>query len=359
LERLNSLFKPEKIVVRCPNWIGDAVMATPFLSELRNRFPDSKITFMLREYVREVYSGSPWSDDYIITKNKQSTKFLKKRINSIIENIKMLKKNNFDLAILLSNSFESAFEAKIAGIAHRVGYKRNARGFLITEGPKAKRQSGVYEPLSMINYYNELGKCLGFNEISQNMILYLSNEDEDKTETLFKSLKIDQSSTLIGLNLGAAFGSSKLWKPEYFAQVGDYFAKNPKNTVLLLAGPNEDTILDKISAMMKYPKIKLTSDLVPIGVLKGVIKKLSLLITNDTGPRHFASAFGIRSVVLIGATHPKWTENNDPKQIVIIKSPVCGPCHLRNCPLNHQCMINIKPADVIESAEKLLGHAIV
>jgi len=359
LDRLKNVpLNPQRIVVRCPNWIGDAVMATPFLSELRETYPNAEITFMLREYVKEVYSGAPWADKYVITKNKQRTKFLKRRLNSIVENIQMLKNGNYDLAVLLSNSFESAFEARTAGIPNRIGYRRNGRGFLITSGPKAVRRSGVYEPVSMIDYYNELGKYLGFRKFFHDMALFLSPEDECKTNAVMNQFGIDESSNLIGLNLGAAFGSSKLWKPEYFAQVGDYFARNPKNKVMLLAGPNEDIILDKISAMMQYPKIKLTSDLVPIGVLKGIIKRLSLLITNDTGPRHFASSFGIPSVVLIGATNPRWTTNNDSKQIVLMKVPVCGPCHLRNCPMNHQCMRNIKPADVVQAAEKLLGSPI-
>jgi heptosyltransferase-2 len=124
--------------------------------------------------------------------------------------------------------------------------------------------------------------------------------------------------------------------------------------VVLLAGPNEEQIVENIAGRMTNPCVISTCDIVSLSVLKVLIKRMALLVTNDTGPRHFASAYGVPSVVLIGSTNPDWTENNDKRQVVLQRVPVCGPCHLKSCPYNHQCMRLIKPSVVIEASEKLL-----
>lgn len=344
----------KRILVRCPSWIGDAVMATPFLEKLRFEFPAAWITYMVSPYVKDVYAGSPYVDEFLLSDSRLcKTKFVK-RAQYSFENVKRLKKGKFDAAILLSNSFESALETFLAGIPLRIGYKRDGRSLMISRGLHPAKSHGTFMPGPMIQYYNRLGECLGFEVSSERMKLFISEEEKDRVNHLFKQFSISPKHTLIGINPGGAFGSSKFWLPEYFAQVGDYFAQDRNCKVILLAGPGEEKIIEKITRLMRYPALIWTCDMVPVGVLKGVVKELSLLITNDTGPRHFASAFGIPSIVLIGPTDPRWTEHTDPKQIVLGRVPVCGPCHLKVCPLNHQCMKGIKPVDVIDASEQLL-----
>lgn len=345
---------PMRILVRCPNWVGDVVMATPFLDALRNAFPDAHITYMLRNYVRQVYSGSPWCNEFFVIENKQKKLSFVEKIAQVIKHIRYMRKGNYDTAVLLVNSFQSAFEVWCAGISLRLGYKREGRGLFLTEGPTPNIKNGVYIPGPMIPYYNKLAEFLNIMPPSLDMKLYVSTHEDSEADARLQHMGVLPSDKLVGLNPGGAFGASKFWSPAYYAAVGDYYSSFERVKVIIFAGPNEEQIANDIAGLMKQPAVISTSDKLSLGGAKAVYKRLNLLVTNDTGPRHFASAFGVPSVVLIGSTNPKWTENHDPYQFVLGKIPVCGPCHQRICPLNHQCMKALKPTQVIEIANKLL-----
>ena len=86
------------------------------------------------------------------------------------------------------------------------------------------------------------------------------------------------------------------------------------------------------------------------------MRRADLLITTDSGPRHFAAAFDRPVVTLFGPTHIAWTETYHPKAVHLQKEVDCGPCQLRVCPLDHQCMHLLTPAEVFAAAAKLLGN---
>ncbi len=329
-------------------------MATPILEAVRKKYPSAHITYMLKKYVKSVYSGSDAVDSFIETAPKSTVSLFSRHAKEFIANVRAIRKGRFDMALLLSNTFQSALEAFAAGVPERIGYQRDGRSGLLTAGPYPKRHSLGYHPESMIDYYNRLGNCLDIPNISRTMKLYTSDEDEQEAVDFFRQVNIGPDMRMIGLNPGAAFGGSKFWPAEYFAKVGDYFAKDKRIAVIVFSGPGEIGIAQRISSMMEHPCYISSGTVLSLGGLKAVIRRCSLLITNDTGPRHFASAFGVPSVVLVGATDPRWTENDDRRQIVLFKKTVCGPCHLRTCPYNHQCMKMIKPADVISASNRLL-----
>lgn len=344
---------PKKFLVRCPNWIGDAVMVTPFLKKLRETYPDSQITCLCKQYVLEVFSGIPWVDDFItLDSAKRGAGFFDKIVPTI-KNIKKIRNGKFDAVIFLTNSFEAALVGMLAGIPYRLGYRRDGRTWLLSDGPYPNKKSGSYVPCSMIGYYNKLGEYLGFDGFYEEMELFVTKKEDLSADEVLTNLGIFSRDRVVGLNPGGAFGASKFWPVKYFAEVGDYFA-SAGYKIILFAGPGEENIVDDIEANMKHSCVKSTPDKVSIGIAKAIVKRLSLLVTNDTGPRHFASAFGVPSVVVIGSTNPEWTRNNDKKQVVIGKTPMCGPCHIRVCPYNHQCMKSIKPSDVITTANELL-----
>ncbi len=342
-----------KILIRCPNWVGDAVMATPFLEAVRKKYPDAQITYMLKKYVKSVYSGADWVDSFIETAPRKS-KSIKAQAKAFFANVRAIRSGNFDVVVLLTNTFQSALEAVAAGMPERIGYHRDGRSWLLSKGPYPEKETLRYRPGSMIDYYNRLGNCLGIPSISRSMKLNTSDDDEREAVEFMKRLNIKPDMKIIGLNPGAAFGGSKLWSAESYAKVGDHFAVDSQTAVVVFSGPGEGDIARKIASQMQGTCYISPDNILSLGGLKAMIRRCSLLVTNDTGPRHFASALGVPSVVLIGATDARWTENDDQNQIVLQKTPVCGPCHLRVCPYNHQCMKIIKPSDVIASAHRLL-----
>jgi heptosyltransferase-2 len=165
---------------------------------------------------------------------------------------------------------------------------------------------------------------------------------------------VKEDDLLVGLNPGAAWGSSKCWPPERFAAVGDGLSESGGAKIIVLAGPGEEGVQSAIVAKMARPVLAPEPGRVPLDVLKPLVKRLKLLVTNDTGPRHFANAFGIPSVVVMGPTDRRYTSNPRERAVVLQSGIECVPCHLKTCPRDHQCMLEITPEKVIEEALGLL-----
>ena len=356
MKYLNFRKTPKRIIIRCPNWIGDVVMATPIIDKIRNAFPKAHITAMLKKNADQVFSGSSWFDEYLYLEQPKN-KRISSKISSFFMNAGSIKKGSYDLGILLTNSFESAFMMFIAGVKKRIGYNRDGRSLFLTAGLKPFDENGTIVPVPMIDYYNRIGTIIGLNDVPRKTKLFLTEDDKKEAEEILKKLDISESDTLIGLNPGAAFGASKCWLPASYARVGDYFAENPENKVIVFFGPGEETIANQVKDLMKNKCYLYTDKIVSLGALKVLVNKCSLFITNDSGPRHFALAFDVPTVTVMGPIDSNLTANDFEHEIIVKKVPICGPCHLRVCPYNHQCMKCVKPEMVIQFSETLLKKA--
>jgi heptosyltransferase-2 len=127
-----------------------------------------------------------------------------------------------------------------------------------------------------------------------------------------------------------------------------------RSKIILFAGPREDEIAETIVSMSKAQIIDTSPDKVDLDLLKPLIKRCELLITNDTGPRHYGVALNIPTVVLMGPTNPKYTESDlDSSEVIRLELP-CSPCHKKVCPRDHECMTDITPQMVLEKSKELI-----
>ena len=343
---------PQRILVVQPTWVGDAVMATPALRALRNRFPDAQITYLIRRYVKSMYSGMPWADRQMTyrsgkSKRNGSTSFLKL--------IGRLKKQKFDLAVVLPGSFKSALLCRMAGIKSVVGYDRDGRGFLLTGKLLPNRDQGRYVPTPIIKYYLGLAQFLGASDRDLTMQLFITASEHRQADAVLMKAGASEQRPRVILNPGAQYGSSKCWSPEYFAQLADELVEKQGASILISTAPKERWIVEAIRSHMTRPAIDLAAHGMSLGALKAIIRGCDLMITNDTGPRHIAAAFGVPVVSIFGPTHPEWTEIYFKKERIVRVPVHCGPCQLKVCPLDHRCMTRVTPALVMESADELLG----
>ena len=144
--------------------------------------------------------------------------------------------------------------------------------------------------------------------------------------------------------------------PERFAEVGDRLIADEGATVLLSCGPGEVEVVPQIGGMMRRGGHALNDPPLSIGQLKALIRRADLLVTNDTGPRHFPIAFGLPVVTIFGSTDPRWTESNHPLERKCLVSVDCGPCMKRVCPLeHHKCMTGVTTEMVVAAARELLA----
>ena len=343
--------KPEKILIHCPNWVGDLVMATPALRAVRENNPDAYISLLVRPQVRQVIDGLFYYDELIEYDSKSLHRSWSRKLIFSRE----LKKRWFNLAIVLPNSFSSAALSFLARIPERIGYNVNFRGFLLTHTIPPPRENGKIVPIPMVERYLNICKALDYEVPSVKTKLAFSNGTRKAVRKLYQRWGIKGNKPLVAVTPGASFGSSKCWLPENFAQVGDYFIEKHGAQVMIIPGPGEQEIAFRIEAFMKHRPFNFSREVIPLEHLKAMISDSVLLITNDTGPRHFAVALDTPVVVIMGPTDPRYTDYDLEKTRLLREELECSPCHLKTCPIDHQCMKNISPEKVIKACEELIG----
>ncbi|MGD9300395.1 MAG: lipopolysaccharide heptosyltransferase II [Desulfobacterales bacterium] len=339
----------DTIAVFCPNWVGDVVMATPVFRCLRQNYPDKRIVGLIRGYAKGVVEDAPWFDQLIEINDKSWGGFA-----HLVYQIRSL---NARLAVVLPNTFRAALLAKLGGVRQIYGYRRNGRNVLLSGGPLPLRDHGHIRPVAMVDYYLEICRWLKLTiDPGKKPRLYISESLQQRGERLLDSYGISSDDTVIGLNPGAHYGASKCWPPEYFARLAELLEQRWNCRLLLFVGPGEETIGNKIVQLSRANIINTGADNVDLALLKPLIQRCRLLVTNDTGPRHYAVAFDIPVVVIMGPTDPRYTNANLDKTTVLRQELDCSPCHLKECPLDeHSCMEQISPQVVLQAAEKLVA----
>lgn len=341
----------EKILVHCPNWVGDLVMATPALRTIRENNPHAYIAVLVRPQIREVIEGLPYYDEIIEYDSKLLHRGWKRKFHFS----RKLKKSGFTLSIILPNSFSSAALSFMTSIPVRIGYETNFRGFMLTHSIPPPKENGRKAPIPMVDRYLNLCKELHYDISSRKTTLSFSNGTRASVNNLYRKWGISQNKPLVSIIPGASFGSSKCWPPENFAQVADQLIERYGVQIIIIPGPGEEQIALRIDALMHNRPLGFAQEIISLEYLKAIIKDSALVVTNDTGPRHFAVAFDTSVVVIMGPTDPRYTNYNLEKTRLLREDLECSPCHLKVCPTDHQCMRGISVERVIKACEEFLG----
>ena len=345
------IYPARKILVRFPNWVGDVVMATPVLQCLRENYPHAVIDIQLKARLRQIIEDLPWIDDIL----EFDKKGIHRGIGGHMKMVKELRNREYELALILPNSFSSALMMKMASIPRRVGYRREGRGWLLSDPISPERDGLRFRPTPMTLYYLRLCQHIGCAVSSIGLTLVVSPSIQEQADALLRRYHVDPQGQIIALNPGASFGSSKLWCIERFSSLAEILTRRYDYSVIVLAGPEEDGIAREVAGT-KERVVALPSDEVPLDILKGIIQRTSLLITNDTGTRHYAVALRRPVIVIMGPTDPRYTGTNLEMSTVLREDVDCGPCHLKVCPTDLKCMTAISVERVLESVEQILGE---
>ena len=340
------------LAVFLPNWIGDAVMATPALRALRQHFTAAHVVGVLKPYVAGVLEGAPWLDELVLldSRGPWSRRWPAAAC--------ALRRRRIDLAVLFPNSFRSALVARLGGCRRRLGYVRYGRGPLLTYRLAPVRdERGRLTPSPVIDAYSRLAQAAGCPRPSYRLELFTTPRDEAAADAVWERARFGDYSEVVCLNPGAAFGAAKHWPAVYFARLARDFAERRGSGVLILCGPGERDLARHIETLANRPAVhSLAGAKLSLGLTKACVRRCDLLVTTDSGPRHFAAAFGRPVVTLFGPTHIAWTETFFPAAVHLQKQVECGPCQRRTCPLDHRCMKLLTPAEVYDAARQLLGR---
>jgi heptosyltransferase-2 len=332
---------PKNIIIRMPNWLGDLVMATPVIADVRHKWPDATITAMCQSNVAPLLKNNPHLDE-IYSFRKPSGWIHRIHHREIVDE---LKKGEYDLGILLTNSFSSALWFWRGKVRNRLGYAANLRQSLLN---KAVRFPHALESQHLIRTYKMLLSPLGIPVSETEPQLYLSQEEIKTAHELLRLLGVHpEKQTIVGINPGAAYGSAKCWLPDRFKEVTRRLVANP-NTVVIYFGDQAGTpLVNDICQDMPERVINLAGK-TNLRELMALIKTCSVFLTNDSGPMHIAAALKTPLVALFGSTSDTKTGPSYGISHVIHKHVECSPCYKRVCPIDFKCMKRIGVDEVYQ-----------
>jgi heptosyltransferase II len=362
-----------RILIRGTNWLGDAVMTTPALVRLREKFPDAHITLLAPEKLRDLWLKHPAVNETITFAPDEN----------MLSVVRKLRAGHFDVALVLPNSPHSALETWLARIPQRIGYARPWRNFFLTDAiparaeavkmqkrsigeikervagnPESRIQNPAIEQTAhQMHEYLHLAAALG---ASPEPVEPQLSVPPDEAQAVMKKFGLsDMRWPVFGLNPGAEYGPAKRWPLEKFIAVAHEIQQRTNCTWLVFGGKADEAVASRIESAIASPPTAVLdfAGKTSLRELMALLKICRVLLTNDTGPMHVAAALGTPVVAPFGSTSPELTGPGlpgDPRHRLLKSDAPCSPCFLRKCPIDFRCMNGISVARVVEAVLSLV-----
>lgn len=340
-----DLARAEKILVRVPNWVGDAVLSLPALRALRARFPQAELAVLARPWVADLYHDVAEIDRLIV--------FDRADARGLLRMARRLRGERFDLAVLFQNAFQAALLAVLARIPRRLGYRRDARGWLLTHPIEVPRPRTI--PAHESYYYLELLRRSGWLDglpPVESIRIEPAATLVAGMENRLRHLGAASGRLRVVIAPGAAYGSAKCWLPERYAALADRLVERCGATVLLCGTAREAELVAHIAHSMHTPAISLVGE-TSLREFLAVLANAHLFIGNDSGAMHLAAAVGLPQVIIFGPTDGAATGPVNARAQLVRQPVSCSPCFLRHCPVDHRCMTRVTLEAVWEAVESV------
>lgn len=337
----------KRILICRTDRIGDVLLSTPVIKNLRERYPKAYIAMMVSAYAKDIVEGNPYLDKVIVLDKEGKHKGWLGSVRLIEE----LKKSKFDLALILHPVNRVHLVTFLSGIPKRVGYNRKL-GFLLTDKVKHTKQLGLKHEL---DYNLDLLRYMGVEALDKELFIPIKAESEKWLGELFKQEGINDADKLLAIH-PAASCPSKIWPAERFAETADRLAQNYGFKILVIAGPKDAEVAKNLINHMRSATINLAGK-TSVSQLASLLKRCKLLISNDSGPVHIASAVGTPVISIFarnqaGLSPKRWgpVGKNDK----ILHKAVCMECLAHNCEKEFACLKSISVEDVTDAADLIL-----
>jgi heptosyltransferase II len=342
------LVEPRRILVRLPNWVGDALMATPALRALRRAHPEAEISVAAGAPLAALLGGLGSVDRWLPKEGRG--------VRAVVGHARELAAGRFDQAVLLPDSVHVALAPWLARVPVRAGYARDLlRRALLTCALAPPRGESGRLPISMIERYLRVTRALGCADAGLELDLPLDPLACERVAKRLALAGVGETEPFVVVTPGASFGASKLWPPEHFAAACDGLRAARGLRSLLAPGPGEEAVAHAIARYAHSEPLVLEEPVTTLPELAALIARAKLLLTNDTGPRHMAVALGTPVISLLGPTDPRHTAHLLERQRVLREPVECSPCHLKVCPIDHRCMQRLGPERVLAAAAEVLA----
>ena len=355
-----------RILIRGTNWLGDAVMTTPALLRVREKFPESHIALLTPEKLAELWLNHPAVNETIPFSPNEGA----------FSTAKKLRSGSFETALVLPNSPRSALEVFLSGIPSRIGYSRPWRNWFLTQtiGPRADavkmrkrrvteinaliaanpqsapRKSQLSPSTHQSREYLHLAAALGANPEPLPAALFVTPQEVDAARQKFGLSAV--AGPVFGINPGAEYGPAKRWPIERYIAAAKEIQKKTNCAWIVFGGRNETDLAGQIQSALGGPAIINVAGRTSLRELMSLMKLCRVFLTNDTGPMHVAAALGVPVVTIFGSTSPELTAPLAASESLLkfLRSDVpCSPCFLRECPIDFRCMNGTSVERVVET----------
>lgn len=294
-------FDPRNILVIDFGQLGDVVLSLPALAAIRQRFPRARITVAVGKSCAAVVELSGYADATLAVDRVALRDGPKPwAVMRIIKFVKEVRRKEFDFVIDLHSLSETNLLGFFSGASHRLFARRPGRSldFLSNFRPTANKED---RSKHAVDRYLSVLAPLGIKDAPRVPKLRTRPADDAAVEQLLRKEKADAGVPLIGLFPGAGHPSRR-WPLERFAELAGKLARETEVRIIVFAGPEERDLVKEMRA--KFPKGTVIFDKLTIPQLASALARLSVLVSNDTGPMHIATAVGASVVLLLDRRAP-------------------------------------------------------
>lgn len=334
------------MIIRIPNWLGDAVMAYPAIARYAENYPEKRIALMGTPLALSVYENAPGGFEHIpFDRNGAGG-----GVTGLLRAAAALREHRFGEGWLLTNSFSSALMFALSGVKKRTGYAMHGRGPLLSH----PRQPPT-PPLHQASAYDALLNGDARPPTGMQAKIWVSPAELRRAGEILSSLGGRQR-MYAAMAPGASYGTAKRWPAERYADAARYCVRELGARVLLFGGANEREDCERVAVGAGAN----CSNLAGITTLRetfALLKLCRFLICNDSGMMHAAAALGVPPAAIFGPTDSRLTHPLTERFAVLDKHVDCAPCHKRVCPMaHHACMDEIHVSDVIAAIDEVMRH---
>lgn len=330
--------KVNKILIIKPGAIGDVLLSTPVIENLRMNFPDAEINYLTQTFCRDVLSGNPFLTRTLTydLKNGDSSYCLIKNVHD----------QKYDLIIDLFCNPRTAIITLNSDAKYRVGFPFSWRRIAYNIKVKS-RGSEIHN----IEFNLDTLRALNLDITTNKPEFYINSVHTEFAEKFFSENNLNDGK-VIGINPSGTW-ETKVWDPEKFAELGKRLSENHR--ILIFWGYGKEKIqAEKIRAAIGDKALLIPG--VNLKYMAALLKKIHLLVTNDTGPMHIAWTMGVNTAAIFGPTNPELQGPMNENSVIIRNETLsclgCNLTKLSECPYGHSCM---KDLTVDEAYIKLSG----
>ncbi len=336
--------EPQRILVRAPSWVGDAVMATPALRALRAAHPRAELAVEGRPALAGLLGTLPEVDVFLPDPAQLGAR------------VRSLRARGFDWAVLLPDSVRAALGPFLARIPRRIGHARDPlRRALLTEALETPQAGGRRLPIPTLERYLRITRRLGCPDRGDRLALAVDPRARERVAERLARCGLGPAAELLLVTPGAGFGPSKRWPARHFASACDGAVRALGLHPVVVTAPGEADVGRAVAACASE-RLTILCEPLALAELVALVERARLLLTNDSGPRHLAAALGTPAVVMMGPTHPIHSAAPLRAWERVLREPfACSPCQLRVCPIDHRCLERLSPERALRAAAELLG----